>query len=603
MSAAGNSTGPRGGRVPFSMPQRIPPYLLALAVGDLDFAPLGRRSGVYAEPSVVASAAHEFADTERMMAAAERLYGPYRWDRYDILVLPPSFPFGGMENPAPDVRDADRSRRGPQPRVADRARAGALLVRQPRHERDVAATSGSTRDSRPTSSAASSRRSTAARPPSMEAVARPAGPRETRSRRLEDRDEILHIDLTGRDPDDAARRACPTRRAASSCGRWRRLFGRERFDAFLHGYFDRFAFQQRRHGGLPRRPARRTLLRGDGRGVLAGGDPLDEWIERPGLPEAAPRPDLASPWTPSCGSPRTGRPDELASATSIPVGLEHAGAAAVPASASGPAVDRADARSWTPSFGLTDSAQRRDRLPVAPACRCKSELRRDRPAAARGVPRLDRPPQVHQAALRGARQDASPAAGAPAPIYRRARPGYHPIAVDTVDRIVGLVRMSLRIPRPGGVARGERVPARLPGRLQPRRDRRRRPRRRGRRLPRQPDHGRLHLREGAPAAGAPLRARSGSSHPGIRIGREGRGALPRRDAGTRRSGSSRRALRERASAAAARRSCRSRTAARTATSRRTRPTPGSSTASAPRAWRAPCAPRRPVARPRASTGR
>ncbi len=60
---------------------------------------LGPRSGVYAEPSVLARAAHEFADVEKMIAAAESLYGPYRWGRYDILVLPPSFPFGGMENP------------------------------------------------------------------------------------------------------------------------------------------------------------------------------------------------------------------------------------------------------------------------------------------------------------------------------------------------------------------------------------------------------------------------------------------------------------------------------------------------------------------------
>ena len=54
---------------------------------------------MYAEPSVVEQAAWEFADTENMIAAAERLYGPYRWGRYDVLVLPPSFPFGGMENP------------------------------------------------------------------------------------------------------------------------------------------------------------------------------------------------------------------------------------------------------------------------------------------------------------------------------------------------------------------------------------------------------------------------------------------------------------------------------------------------------------------------
>ena len=83
----------------FRMEQPMPSYLIALAVGDLAFRPLGPRSGVYAEPSVVDAAAYEFADTEAMIGAVEELYGPYRWGRYDLLVLPPSFPFGGMENP------------------------------------------------------------------------------------------------------------------------------------------------------------------------------------------------------------------------------------------------------------------------------------------------------------------------------------------------------------------------------------------------------------------------------------------------------------------------------------------------------------------------
>ncbi len=98
----------------FDMPQPIPSYLLALAVGELEFRPLGPRSGVYAEPPVIAAAASEFAEVEAMMAAAERLYGPYRWGRYDLLVLPPSFPFGGMENPrltfaTPTILAGDRS--------------------------------------------------------------------------------------------------------------------------------------------------------------------------------------------------------------------------------------------------------------------------------------------------------------------------------------------------------------------------------------------------------------------------------------------------------------------------------------------------------------
>ena len=82
----------------FRMPQPIPSYLLALAVGDLEFQAVGPRTGVWAEPSVLAAAAWELGDAEAMMRQAEALYGPYRWGRYDVLVLPPAFPYGGMEN-------------------------------------------------------------------------------------------------------------------------------------------------------------------------------------------------------------------------------------------------------------------------------------------------------------------------------------------------------------------------------------------------------------------------------------------------------------------------------------------------------------------------
>lgn len=98
----------------FTQPHPIPSYLMALAVGELAFRAIGPRSGVYAEPSVVDAAAREFAEVEQMMTAAEELYGPYRWGRYDMLVLPPSFPFGGMENPnltflTPTVISGDRA--------------------------------------------------------------------------------------------------------------------------------------------------------------------------------------------------------------------------------------------------------------------------------------------------------------------------------------------------------------------------------------------------------------------------------------------------------------------------------------------------------------
>lgn len=87
------------GRFSFRMPQPIPSYLFAIAAASLEFRELGPRTGIYAEPQVIDAAAWEFAETEKTMVEAEKLLGPYLWGRYDMLVLPPSFPFGGMENP------------------------------------------------------------------------------------------------------------------------------------------------------------------------------------------------------------------------------------------------------------------------------------------------------------------------------------------------------------------------------------------------------------------------------------------------------------------------------------------------------------------------
>lgn len=98
----------------FDMDQAIPAYLMALTVGDIAFESLGAHTGVYAEPSILEKAAYEFAETEKMLEAAEALYGKYAWERYDMIVLPPSFPFGGMENPrltfaTPTILAGDRS--------------------------------------------------------------------------------------------------------------------------------------------------------------------------------------------------------------------------------------------------------------------------------------------------------------------------------------------------------------------------------------------------------------------------------------------------------------------------------------------------------------
>ncbi|GGQ22151.1 M1 family metallopeptidase [Shewanella litoralis] len=99
MSANNNPVMPEDGIFTFSMDKPIPTHLLAIAVGDLAFKATGPRSGIYTEPGMLEAAVNEFEDTESMIQVAESLLGPYAWGRYDMIVLPPSFPFGGMENP------------------------------------------------------------------------------------------------------------------------------------------------------------------------------------------------------------------------------------------------------------------------------------------------------------------------------------------------------------------------------------------------------------------------------------------------------------------------------------------------------------------------
>jgi aminopeptidase N len=114
MSAENDQKATGAGGWKFKMAQPIPSYLLAIAIGELEVRNLGPRSAVYAEVPRIEAAAWELADTEKMIGAAEGLYGPYRWERYDMIVLPPSFPIGGMENPrltflTPTMIAGDRS--------------------------------------------------------------------------------------------------------------------------------------------------------------------------------------------------------------------------------------------------------------------------------------------------------------------------------------------------------------------------------------------------------------------------------------------------------------------------------------------------------------
>jgi leukotriene-A4 hydrolase len=240
MSAENDRGAKRDGEYSFVMPQAIPSYLIALAVGDLEFKETGPRSGVYAEKSMVKAAAREFADTESMIAAGEKLFGPYRWTRYDILVLPPSFPVGGMENPrlsfiTPTVIAGDKSLVSVIAHELAHSWSGNLVTNAT--WRDLWLNEGFTDylESRIMSAVYGEQRA------SMERVLGLESLREDLAR-LPPKDQVLAIDLRDRDP-DLVFSEVPYQKGRLFLSYLDAKFGRDRFDAFLRGYFDHFALK------------------------------------------------------------------------------------------------------------------------------------------------------------------------------------------------------------------------------------------------------------------------------------------------------------------------------------------------------------------------
>ena len=285
MSAEGNSqTAERTGEYNFKMPHPIPSYLIAIAVGDLQFRSLGSRTGVYTEPSMIEKAAAELSDTEKMVEETEKIYGKYRWGRYDLLVLPPSFPFGGMENPmltfaTPTILAGDKSLVSLVAHELAHSWSGNLVTNATWRDfwlnegfttylerRIIEAVYGVPRRE-------------------MEAT---LGRRnlEDELKDLEDRDEILHVDLKGRDPDEGFT-GVPYEKGALFLRFLEEKFGREKFDNFMRGYFDTHAFQSittetfveyLNKNLFEKNP--NTVSRAD----------VEEWIEKAGLPANAPQP-------------------------------------------------------------------------------------------------------------------------------------------------------------------------------------------------------------------------------------------------------------------------------------------------------------------------
>jgi len=268
----------------FRMNEPIPPYLIALAVGDLAFQRVGARTGVYAEPSVLEKAAWELADMEKMLEAAEALYGPYRWGRYDVLVLPPSFPFGGMENPrltfaTPTILSGDRSLVSLIAHELAHSWSGNLVTNATWS--DFWLNEGFTTyiENRIMEELYGADYAAMLRDLSRQGLLD-----EIESFGAESPDTKLHIDLEGRDPDDGMT-SIPYDKGAAFLRTVELAVGRERFDQFLREYFDRHAFQPMTTE-LFLAELRSELFRNDAT-LEAQIDP-EAWIYGPGLPPNAP---------------------------------------------------------------------------------------------------------------------------------------------------------------------------------------------------------------------------------------------------------------------------------------------------------------------------
>ena len=283
MSADNDPAAVRDGSYSFKMPQKIPSYLMSIAAGDLVFKPISGRSGVWAEPPMVDKATKEFEDTEKMIATTEQLYGPYRWDRYDMLVLPPSFPYGGMENPrlsfiTPTVIVGDKSLVSLVAHELAHSWSGNLVTfSSAKHgwlnegftsyveNRIVEALYGKEASNMELAISRNAlKKSIGEMPEATQALAVKPG--------------------TALDADDALSAVSYDK------GAWflqflEERFGRQDFDAFLRGYFDHFAFQSITTEQFLDYAKKNLFDKFPNRVTDAE---IQEWVYGPGIPASAP---------------------------------------------------------------------------------------------------------------------------------------------------------------------------------------------------------------------------------------------------------------------------------------------------------------------------
>lgn len=426
MSADNDPAAARDGDYRFEMPQPIPSYLLAIAAGDLVFRPVSARSGVWAEPATVERAAQEFADTEKMIEVAESLYGPYRWERYDMLVLPPSFPFGGMENPrltflTPTVIVGDKSLVSLVAHELAHSWSGNLVTNA--SWKDIWLNEGFTSyvQGRITEAVYGVEAAETERQIDQADLA-------AEIERLPAAEQVLMLaPLTGRDPDDALSPVTYDK------GAWflqflEQRFGREQFDPFLRGWFDAHAFESVDSDQFVAY-LRQYLLPASPNAVSEA--ELEEWLHKPGIPATAPRAQSRS----------------LSNADTARIAW--LGSGALPAAqltdtwttqqwvqfikGMGQTLDRERMAQLDEAYGFTGTANGEIAMRWYPLA-VRSGYEEALPAIAEFLPRVGRRKLILP--IYEALAKTPEGLAWASEVFERARPGYHPITTGSVEAIL-----------------------------------------------------------------------------------------------------------------------------------------------------------------------
>lgn len=284
MSADNTPKKEKTGVYQFNMPQAIPPYLIAIAAGDIHHKAMSKQTAIYSEKAYLDSAAAEFNDTQSMIEATEKLYGPYRWTQYDLLVLPPSFPFGGMENPrlsfiTPTVIAGDKSLVNLIAHELAHSWSGNLVTNAT--WRDLWLNEGFT-------SYVENRIMEEVFGTDRAVMEQALGKAELvdEMKELPIGDTILHVEIDGRDPDDAFS-DIPYVKGQLFLMYLEEKFGREKFDQFVRKYFDDYAFKSLDTLSFEKYLMTNLINKYPG---IVSKKSIKEWIYQPGLPASTPEP-------------------------------------------------------------------------------------------------------------------------------------------------------------------------------------------------------------------------------------------------------------------------------------------------------------------------